>query len=59
MSTKKIAAKLGQHRASICKHIAIIKTLAPTEQPPPPMKRSGKKNLSNDQLDKRLRQYVH
>jgi transposase len=58
MSTKEIATKLGRHLASIRKHVAVIKTLPPTDLPPPPMKRSGRKKLSDDRLEKRLRQYV-
>ena len=57
-ATKEIAAKLGRHPATIRKHIAKIKTLAANELPPPPVKRSGRKRLSNDRLDKRLKTYV-
>jgi hypothetical protein len=58
ITAKDIAKKLGRHPASICKHIAVFKSLPPDELPPPPMKRSGKKRLSNDRLDNSLRHYV-
>ncbi len=58
MPAKEIGAKLGRHPASIRKHIAIVKTLSPNELLPPPKKRPGRQRLSNERLDKRLRQYV-
>ncbi len=57
-TAKDIAKILGRHPASIRKHIAVFKSLPPNELPPPPTKRSGKKRLSNDRLDNRLRHYV-
>jgi transposase len=58
ITAKDISKKLGRHPASICKHIAVFKSLPPDELPPPPIKRSGRKRLSNDRLDNRLRHYV-
>ncbi len=55
---KDIAKKLGRHPVSIRKHIAVFKSLPPDELPPPPIKRSGRKRLSNDWLDNRLRHYI-
>jgi hypothetical protein len=43
----------------ICKHIAVIKILPLDELPTPPTKRPGRKRLSTDRLDNRLRHYVH
>jgi transposase len=57
-TAKDIAKILGRHPASIRKHIAVFKSLPPDELPPPPIKRSGRKRLSNDRLDNRLRHYV-
>lgn len=57
--TKEIAEKLGRHPASIRKQIAVIKLLPPNELPPPPKKRPGRKRLSNERMDNRLRHYVH
>lgn len=57
-STNEIAAKLGRHPATIRKHIAKIRTLAADDLPPPPVKRTGRKKISNDRLDRRLKTYV-
>jgi hypothetical protein len=43
ITAKDIAEKLGRHTASICKHIAVFKSLPPDELPQPPIKRSGRK----------------
>jgi hypothetical protein len=58
IAAKDIAKKLGRHPASIQKHIAVFKSRPPDELPPPPIKRSGGKRLSNGRLDNRLRHYV-
>jgi hypothetical protein len=59
ITAKDVAMKLDHHPASIRKHIAVFKSLPPDKLPPPRTKRSGKKRLSNDRLDNRLRHYVH
>ncbi len=54
-TSKEIAKKLGHHPVSICKHIAVTKTLPPL---PPPTKRLGRKRHSTGRLNNKLRHYV-